>query len=133
MRILLVDDERFSRSLMADGLRSLGFEIVEAESALEALDLWTSEEFDTVVTDIVMDGMNGLELARRLAADLATRSSAGSSSTQPARQTHLVALTGSVTDTKDQASFAEVFDTVLSKPILPEAVAVALLGAGKPT
>ena len=68
-RALLVDDEALVRVSTADMLTELGYVVTEAESAFEALDLLEAgETFDLVVTDDLMPGMTGAELARRVAA-----------------------------------------------------------------
>ena len=62
-RALLVDDEALVRASAADMLTELGFEVVEASSAEEALDLLASDgHFDVLVTDHLMPGMSGADL-----------------------------------------------------------------------
>jgi len=62
--VLLVDDEQLVRSSTADMLAELGYEVVEAASAEEALGLLDSgKRFDMLVTDHLMPGMNGADLA----------------------------------------------------------------------
>lgn len=68
-RILLVDDEPLVRLGTAESLRDEGFEVEEADSAETALTLAPFDRFDCVVTDYLMPGMNGVELARRLQAE----------------------------------------------------------------
>jgi CheY-like chemotaxis protein len=63
--VLLVDDEDLVRASTADMLVDLGFEVVEARSGTEALArLTTAGPFDLLVTDHLMPGMTGVELAR---------------------------------------------------------------------
>jgi len=65
--ILLVDDEYLVRFSTADMLGELGYEVAEAASAEEALALIENGlEPDLVVTDHLMPGLSGTELARRL-------------------------------------------------------------------
>lgn len=61
-RVLLVDDELAVRAATADMLGELGFEVVEATSAEEALLLHARGPFDLLVTDYMMSGMNGMAL-----------------------------------------------------------------------
>ena len=63
-RILVVDDEKPVRETLALLLRQEGFRVVIAESghtAVEAIEAFT---FDTLIVDIFMPGMNGLETIR---------------------------------------------------------------------
>ncbi|HYI40665.1 MAG TPA: PAS domain S-box protein [Allosphingosinicella sp.] len=63
--VLLVDDEALVRMSTADMLADLGYSVVEAESAEEALQvLRTGLRPDLLVTDHLMPGMNGTDLAR---------------------------------------------------------------------
>jgi PAS domain S-box-containing protein len=64
---LLVDDEPLVRLSTADMLGELGFQVIEAESAEQALKLVDKgQRFDVLVTDHLMPGMNGTDLARAL-------------------------------------------------------------------
>ncbi|SES17606.1 PAS domain S-box protein [Sphingobium sp. YR768] len=64
---LLVDDEELVRMSTADMLTELGYAIVEANSAEEALRLLDSDTpIDVVVTDHLMPGMTGTDLARHI-------------------------------------------------------------------
>ena len=62
---LLVDDEELVRMSTADMLSDLGYKVVEAASAEEALRLLNGGlRADLIVTDHLMPGMNGTDLAR---------------------------------------------------------------------
>ncbi|HEV7253686.1 MAG TPA: PAS domain S-box protein [Mesorhizobium sp.] len=64
-RVLLVDDEELVRMSTADMLIDLGYEVVEAGSAEEALRMVQAGiPFDLLVTDHLMPSMSGAELAR---------------------------------------------------------------------
>jgi PAS domain S-box-containing protein len=63
--ILLVDDEELVRSGTADMLRDIGYEVIEAASATEAMRVLRSgTAIDLLVTDYLMPGMNGVDLAQ---------------------------------------------------------------------
>jgi PAS domain S-box-containing protein len=66
--VLLVDDEQLVRASTADMLTDLGYRVVEAQTAEEALRK-LDEEFhlDILITDHLMPGMTGAELARAVA------------------------------------------------------------------
>lgn len=68
-RILVVDDDLQVRTLAARALAAEGFDVLQAPDALTALDLLSDPlgaYVGLVVTDIVMPGMRGDELGRRL-------------------------------------------------------------------
>ena len=66
-RVLLVDDSPFFRNLLAPLLNVAGYDVTTAESADAALELCNSgHEFDVIVSDIEMPGMNGYEFAAAL-------------------------------------------------------------------
>lgn len=64
LRVLLVDDEELVRQATASLLNDLGHDVMQASSGLEALAMIESgPSFDLLVTDYLMPGMNGAELA----------------------------------------------------------------------
>ena len=65
--MLLVDDSAFFRSLIAPVLRVSGYEVSGVESAEAALKLRDQgAEFDIIVSDIEMPGMDGFAFARTI-------------------------------------------------------------------
>jgi diguanylate cyclase (GGDEF)-like protein len=60
--ILIVDDDPGIRSSMGDFIDFAGYKSLKAESAFEAIEILKTNHIDVVVTDIMMQGMNGLEL-----------------------------------------------------------------------
>jgi CheY-like chemotaxis protein len=65
-RILLADDQQEVRELMALMLGMDDHIVTEARNGREALDLFTPERFDLVITDYLMPLMKGDELARNI-------------------------------------------------------------------
>ena len=65
-RILVVDDEATIRMVINQVLTDDGYEVTEAGSGEEALELFKREPFPVVITDIIMGKMNGLELLDEL-------------------------------------------------------------------
>jgi two-component system cell cycle sensor histidine kinase/response regulator CckA len=67
--VLVVDDEQGLRDLVCRTLRAEGYQTLEATHGGEALEIVESggQTVDLVVTDVVMPGMDGRELGRRLA------------------------------------------------------------------
>lgn len=64
-RILLVDDEAIVRGLFASCL-SANYECFEASSVTEALAQLKVKEFSLVITDVIMPGLSGTELLRKI-------------------------------------------------------------------
>ena len=67
--VLLVDDEPLVRASTADMLGEMGFEVVEADSGADALALIDLRAPDLVITDHLMPGLSGTDLALILAAE----------------------------------------------------------------
>jgi DNA-binding response OmpR family regulator len=65
-RILIVDDEENARKTLGIGLRLEGFEVSEAGDGEQALAALDGVPVDLAIVDLMMPGMNGLELARRM-------------------------------------------------------------------
>ena len=63
--ILIVDDEREIRELVSMILERAGHQVVQAQSAKEALGILERQSPDLLLTDIVMPEMSGLALAAR--------------------------------------------------------------------
>ena len=64
LKVLLVDDEEIVRQGTMALLVELGHDVTQAESGAEALGLLRNAPFDILVTDYLMPGMSGLDLAR---------------------------------------------------------------------
>jgi diguanylate cyclase (GGDEF)-like protein/PAS domain S-box-containing protein len=67
-RLLVVDDDLIVRDMAAQTLRHAGFEVLEAESGEEALSLLEHEAIDLLLLDVMLPGIDGHELCRRLRA-----------------------------------------------------------------
>jgi CheY-like chemotaxis protein len=65
-RILLVEDDPRVRSATVDALEDLDYEPVACGSGAEAIELFKAQEFDLVITDVIMPEMSGPELIRYL-------------------------------------------------------------------
>ena len=64
--MLVVDDERDSRELVAAALMGRGAEVVSFESAIEALEEMERQPFDVLVSDIGMPEMDGYWLINKV-------------------------------------------------------------------
>ncbi|HJS66112.1 MAG TPA: response regulator [Nitrospiraceae bacterium] len=122
--ILLVEDEPSVRTLIRDELRKLGYRVIEAKNGIEACLLATQQAglFQLLLTDIVMPGMDGRELAQHLSVinpDLRT-----------------LFISGYMDDVGIMAGQEEGTTSFLQKPFTPEVLAGAvrnLLDANAPS
>ena len=71
-RILVVDDQRTNAEMVSGLLRNLGYDVEVALSGDEALEMVRAKAPDLMITDILMPGVDGYELCRRLRANPAT-------------------------------------------------------------
>ena len=65
-KILVVDDSGLARRRARSILESAGFEVIEAEDGMAALERYFVAKPDIVLLDLVMKGMYGLEVLARL-------------------------------------------------------------------
>src|SRR5687768_1592058 len=65
--VLLVEDDASVRDVIARFLGSHGYQVVSTESAEEALVLVESQRIDILVTDIVLPGLDGFNMAAEIA------------------------------------------------------------------
>jgi signal transduction histidine kinase/ActR/RegA family two-component response regulator len=65
-RILLVEDDPRVRTATVDALEDLDYDPVACGSGAEAIDLFASQVFDLVISDVIMPEMSGPELIRHL-------------------------------------------------------------------
>jgi CheY-like chemotaxis protein len=67
--VLIVDDVADTRELLAEFLMHTGYHSIMASSGAAALERLSEIRADVIVTDLMMPGMGGAELVRRLQAD----------------------------------------------------------------
>jgi two-component system, OmpR family, alkaline phosphatase synthesis response regulator PhoP len=68
-RILVVDDEQSIRTIVEYALKDAGFEVVTAGRGDEALAVMERDPVDLVVLDVMLPGMDGLEVCQRIRAE----------------------------------------------------------------
>ena len=68
-RILAVDDEPHILKLVSFSLKSGGYEVLEANDGLSAIEVARAEKPDLVLMDVMMPACDGYEACRRLKAD----------------------------------------------------------------
>ncbi|HEU4689304.1 MAG TPA: response regulator transcription factor [Vicinamibacterales bacterium] len=72
MRILLVEDESDAAAVLAKGLREHAHAVDIASDGYHALDLAATNDYDLIVLDLLLPGIDGLEVCRRLRSEGST-------------------------------------------------------------
>ena len=65
-RILVADDEEIMRSLLSDVLRDRGYDVETVADGEAAVNKARGEDFDLVILDVIMPGMNGIEALKNI-------------------------------------------------------------------
>jgi CheY-like chemotaxis protein len=114
MKVLIVDDQEINRILPRTHLQRLGVGVAEAEDGATALARLATDAFDTVLLDISVPGLSGLEVCRRIRADPALS------------RLRLVAYTAHAFESTTDEIMAAGFDALLVKPIRRDTLLQAL-------
>jgi two-component system chemotaxis response regulator CheY len=118
-KILLVDDSAMARRGSRQILESAGYLVAEAEDGLVALERYFLEKPDLVLLDLVMKGMNGLDVLTKL--------------TEMDGQARVIVLSADVQDSSrllaETAGAAAFLNKPIDRSVLLDAVA-RTLGAG---
>jgi two-component system, LuxR family, response regulator FixJ len=105
-RILLADDDAGLRVGVAELLGSLGLDVVQAETGLEAVELARVAKVHAALLDLHMPGCSGLEVLVRLRSDL--------------RSLPCIVYSGRLTRALEQEAFSAGAVAVLHKPVAPD-------------
>lgn len=68
MRILIADDEAEIREILARYIKEEGHEVLQATNGYEAIDLFTFNKPDLILLDVMMPGMDGFGVCKRIRA-----------------------------------------------------------------
>lgn len=108
VRVLVVDDQKDNRTLIRHTLEPAGFEIKEASTGEEAIEMFERWSPDVVLMDLRMPAMNGYEAAHRIR------------STPKGRDVPIIAVTASVFEDKRNDVISAGMDEYLRKPFRPD-------------
>ena len=108
--ILIVEDDPETRRFYVDALKLRGFRTDDAHNGLQALEKAFAATPDLVVADIAVPGIDGIELCRRLRADVRTRA------------VPVIAVTGYEDRRYHDRAVTAGADRVLIKPCEPDAL-----------
>jgi DNA-binding NtrC family response regulator len=110
----VVDDDDSIRNMILDTLKPLGYTMLEASGAVEALELssFFANKIDLVLSDIIMPGMNGPQLVEAIKEN------------QP--NIKVIMMSGYTDNVITQQGALQNNYTLLSKPLLPTTIAVKI-------
>ena len=105
-KILLVDDNSVNRKVATEILKKANCEVTDAESGLKAIQIFEkNQDFDLILMDIQMPGMDGIETTQRLKSEFA------------GRLPKVVAMTAYSMQNDKENFLARGMDDYISKPI----------------
>lgn len=105
-KTLVIEDNEINRFIVTKMLQNLGHSVQEAENGFQGVEIAAQEQFDLILMDISMPGMDGIEAIGRIR-----------SSTGPSTQTPVVALTAHVAP-EDHAKILHAgFAEICTKPL----------------
>lgn len=117
LRLLTIDDEPDASEMLKAILEQLGARVVAVSSGADALQRLQSEQFDLIISDIGMPGMNGYELLQRI------RSGACAAH---ARATPAIAVTGFARSEDRERALRAGYQEHVVKPVEPERLAATI-------
>jgi two-component system cell cycle response regulator DivK len=106
-RILVVEDHEENRRLLRDLLTSVGYELIEAVTGEEGLELAEAEVPELILMDIQLPGMDGYEVTRRIKGNPALR------------HIPIIAVTSYALSGDDQKALEAGCDAYVTKPFDP--------------
>ncbi len=106
-KVLIVDDNRINRNVVMSLLKNYGFDLTEAGSGMEAIELVCKNQFDIIFMDHMMPEMDGLEAVRII------RNECGENGTKPI----IIALTANAMDGVRERFLKNGFDDFVAKPL----------------
>jgi len=112
LRILLAEDDEISRMITLDSLSRAGLQVDTACTGLEAWEKVQVGQYDLLLTDIRMPGLDGIELTGRIRA----LEQGGN------HRTRIIGLSAHAMASVMQQCMAEGMDDFISKPIQPDAL-----------
>lgn len=107
-KVLIIDDSAMSRRVMRGILEGAGHEVIEAADGIAGIERYFLERPDLVTLDLIMEGMNGIEVIKKIR--------------QMDKDALIVLSTADIQGaTRDEALKEGAVD-VINKPLTPEKV-----------
>jgi two-component system, cell cycle response regulator DivK len=106
-RILVIEDQEDNRQIVRDLVTASGYELIEATTGEEGLEVAARERPDLILMDIQLPGIDGYEVTRRIKAD------------PKLRKIPIIAVTSYALSGDDKKAFAAGCDSYVTKPYSP--------------
>ncbi len=119
VKVLVVEDTPAQMELITLYLRENGYNVFTANNAKDGLEMISKESPDVVVTDVVMEGMNGFEMCRAIKKNPATE------------KIPVIACTSRNTDLDRLWGMKQGVDAYLGKPFTSEELIRAVKSVAK--
>ena len=112
--VMVVDDEADIRTLLVNTLEPLGYRVITAATGQEAIRLCTNhdEKIDILLTDVIMPGINGKEVANKI--------------TEVSPTTRVVFMSGYPNEVISYQKVLEQGTNFISKPIVPSQLSIRI-------
>jgi signal transduction histidine kinase/CheY-like chemotaxis protein len=111
LRVLIADDGEVNRIVLGEFVKTLGHTAQIVDNGQDALNLISQEDFDVILLDIAMPGLDGFEVTRGIRA-----------LPPPRNATHIVAVTATTHDEFRLKCISVGMDGFLAKPIRKESL-----------
>lgn len=109
--VLIVDDDLTLREMYEEYLKASGFKVLSAQDGEEGLKMAKESKPNAILLDLMMPKMNGIEVLRRLKADIETK------------DIPVIVFTALIQDLEKQESFAAgASDYVVKTEVTPKAI-----------
>jgi two-component system cell cycle response regulator DivK len=106
-RILVIEDQEDNRQIVRDLVTASGYELIEATTGEEGLEVAARERPDLILMDIQLPGIDGYEVTRRIKAN------------PKLRKIPIIAVTSYALSGDDKKAFAAGCDSYVTKPYSP--------------
>jgi len=106
-RILVIEDQEDNRQIVRDLVTASGYELIEATTGEEGLEVASRERPDLILMDIQLPGIDGYEVTRRIKAN------------PKLSKIPIIAVTSYALSGDDKKAFAAGCDSYVTKPYSP--------------
>lgn len=112
MKILLVEDNILNQKVVSFNLRKFEYDVIAVTNGTDALDQFENENFNLVLMDLMLPGMNGYEITREIR-KMEKQAGLG-------KEIPIIAITANTLDNDRQKCFEAGMNDYLAKPFTVE-------------